>query len=67
MNKRCLEILRNIQLICFIEPKLIKNLADILKNNLKEENEKKLYKYLDNNWLKEDPKIFNYYNIIIKN
>ena len=66
MNKRNKEILRNIQLLCFIEPKLIKNLSDILKNNLKDENEEKLFDYLNKNWLKEDPKIFNYYNIIKK-
>ena len=40
LSKRNVEILRNIQLLCFIEPKLIKNLSDGLKNNLKEENEK---------------------------
>ena len=52
LNKRNIEILRNIQLLCFIEPKLIKNLSDILKNNLKDENEEKLFDYLNKNWLK---------------
>ena len=46
LNKRNFEILRNIELICFIEPKYIKDYSTFLKLHLKEEKEIKLYKYL---------------------
>ena len=54
------EILRNIEIICFIDPKLIKDYEIFLKKNLKTEKEKKLFNYIKNYWLKKDFIIFNY-------
>ena len=51
LTKIIIEILRNIQLICFINPILIKKLSEILKNNLNNLNgdkECELYKYAYN-------------------
>ena len=51
LTKIIIEILRNIQLICFIIPILIKKLSEILKNNLNNLNgdkECELYKYVYN-------------------
>jgi hypothetical protein len=51
LTKIIIEILRNIQLICFINPILIKKLSEILKNNLNNLNgdkECELYKYVYN-------------------
>ena len=42
-NKMAIEILRNIELLCFIKPKNIKKFSEILKENLnKNESHKKL-------------------------
>ena len=48
------EILRNIEIICFIVPKLIKDYEIFLKKNLKTEKEKKLFNYIKNYWLKKN-------------
>ena len=51
LTKIIIEILRNIQLICFINPILIKKLSEIIKNNLNNLNgdkECELYKYVYN-------------------
>ena len=37
LNKRNFEILRNIELICFIAPKYIKDYSTFLKSNLKDD------------------------------
>ena len=37
-----------------------------MESNLKEENEKKLYKYLNKNWLNKNYNIYNYYELIEK-
>ena len=40
LNKSTLEILRNVELLCFIEPKNIKKFSEIIKNNLKDKEKK---------------------------
>ena len=67
LTKYSFEILRNIELICFIKPCLINDYSKFLKKQFKKEEETKLYNYLNNNWLKKDPIIFNYYNLLNSN
>ena len=67
LTKDSFEILRNIELICFINPKLLKKYDLFLKNKLISEKEKKLYTYVKNTWLKKDHKLFNYYKLIEEN
>ena len=43
-NKTSLEILRNIELLCFIKPNKIKKFSEILKSNLNN-NQKQKNKY----------------------
>ena len=54
LTKRAFEILKNIELICFINPIFLNTYNTFLESNLKEENEKKLYKYLNKNWLNKN-------------
>ena len=64
-NKMAIEILRNIELLCFIKPKNIKKFSEILKENLnKNERHKKLYQYVYNYYIKKKPEIYNYSFII---
>ena len=64
-NKSAIEILRNIELICFIKPNNIKKFSEILKENLnKNEKHKKLYQYIYNYYIKKNPEIYNYSFII---
>ena len=48
-----MEILRNIELISFIPPNFINSYKIFLKNKLQNENEVKLYNYLDKNGLEK--------------
>lgn len=57
LTKIIIEILRNIQLICSINPTLIKKFSEILKNNLNGDKECELYKYVYNQWIKKILKI----------
>ena len=64
LTKRAFEILRNFELICFIDPKYIDKYKIFLETKMENEKEKNLFKYLNNNWIKKSPKIYNYYDII---
>ena len=48
-----MEILRNIELISFIPPNFINSYKIFLKNKLQNENEVKLYNYLDKKWFEK--------------
>ena len=63
MSKYAFEILKNVELICFIPYNFIKSYSNFLKNRLTEENEIKFYNYLDKNWLKKEPSFYNYYEL----
>ena len=67
LSKRAFELLRNYELICFINPGLINKFKNFLNNNMIDENEKKFFTYVNNNWLNKDPKIYNYYVLIKEN
>ena len=62
-TKRAFEILKNIEILCFINPNYIKTYSKLLGDYLKEENEKKLYNYLYKNWISKKPELYNYYEI----
>ena len=64
LNKKNFEILRNIEMICFINPGLLEEYSKFLKKNLKHKEEVQLYIYLKKNWLDKNFKIFNYYKLI---
>jgi len=65
LNKRAFKIIRNIELIYFIPYKFIKTYISFLKDNLKEEKEKELFRYLNNNWFNQDYRYYNYWNLLI--
>jgi hypothetical protein len=49
LTKYSFELLRNIEMICFIQPRLLDSYKKFLKLKLKENKEKKLFHYLENN------------------
>ena len=63
MTKYGFEILKNVEIICFIPPSYINSYSKFLKTKLKEENEINLYNYIEKNWLKKYPGYFNYYEL----
>ena len=67
IGKYNFEILRNAELVCFINPKLIRHYSQFLKEKLKKDEEILFYNYLEKTWLKKDYKIYNYYAIIDDN
>jgi len=65
MNKKAIEIIKNIELLCFIELKNIKKFETIILDKLKNEDKLNSFiKYLKNYLFKLDPKIYNYTEII---
>ena len=69
LNKKAIEILRNIEIICFLEPKNIKKQKEIILEKL---DNKEVYipfiKYLKSYLFKLDYSLYNYYEFInIKN
>ena len=67
LSKTIIELLRNIQMMCFINPLHLKQFSELLKKKLVGDEEQKFYKYIYNNWIKKDYKIYNYYNIFNNN
>ena len=63
LTKYSFEILKNIELICFLPPSYIKTYINFLKGKLKEENEIKLFEYLNKNWFNKDVKFYNYFEL----
>lgn len=60
LNKRGFEIIRNIELICFLPYKYIKTYIKFLKNNLIQDSETELFEYLNNNWFNHEYEYYNY-------
>ena len=63
INKYSFEILKNIELICFLPPNFIKTYINFLKGKLKDENEIKLFEYLNKNWFNKGSKFYNYFEL----
>ena len=57
------EVIKNIEVICFLPPRFIKNYKKLIESKLTSENEIKLMKYLNKNCLNKD-KLYNYYELI---
>ena len=65
MNKRGIEILHNLQILCFIDINKIKDHFKFLKEKISvNENEKNLMVYIENYWIKKQYDIFNYSSLI---
>ena len=63
INKYSFEILKNIELICFLPPSYIKTYITFLKEKLKDEKEIRLFEYLSKNWFNKDYKFYNYFEL----
>ena len=60
-NKSSLEILRNIELLCFINPNNIKKFSEILKNNLNNnQKQRQLYDYIQKNYIIKNTELYNF-------
>lgn len=57
------EILKNIELLCFIPHAFIESYSKFLKNKLTEEKEILLFNYIEKNWLSKEPTYYNYYEL----
>ena len=65
LNYKACEILKNIELLCFIDIKNIKKFQNIILNKLENEDKiKPFIKYLKNYLFKLDGNIYNYSEII---
>ena len=68
LNKLAIEIIRNLQILCFIKKENINKFKDIIINKLQNNDILKSFiKYLKNYLFKIDPSIYNYENFIISN
>lgn len=65
MNKYTYELLRNIEILAFINPKKIKSYVNFLKNNIfVSEDEYDFIKYFEKFWINKRVDQFNYYHLI---
>lgn len=64
VNKRSLEWLYNLEILCFLNSDKIENQFNLLKEKTIGENEKEFIKYYENIWIKKNKNIFNYSEII---
>lgn len=65
LNKRGYELLRNLEILCFIKFSKIDEYIKYLKINVFiNENEKEFMNYFVNTWIKKYKKIFNYHFLI---
>ena len=58
-------MLRNVEILCFINPKKIKKYIKFLKENVyTADNEQQFITYFEKYWIKQKIDLFNYYNLI---
>ena len=61
LNKRGYEIIKNLEILCFIDKKNITKYFDFLKNHInKSIEEKKIMEYFEKYWLKKYQNLYNY-------
>lgn len=66
LNKHNFELIKNIELICFLQPKYIKSYVKFLKQKLNQDKEEQLFLYLEKQWFSKSYNYYNY-NDIFKN
>ena len=65
LTKRASEIIHNCEILCFIKKENIGNFFNIIKNNLSNLKEEKLFiKYLGKNWIHKNKDLYNYSGLI---
>ena len=65
LTKRASEIIHNCEILCFIKKENIGNFFNIIKNNLSNLKEEKLFiKYLEKNWIHKNKDLYNYSGLI---
>ena len=65
LNKRGVEILRNLEMLCFVDINKINAYFDNLKNIINlNDNEKNFMNYFEKTWLKKYKKLFNYSRLL---
>ena len=67
LSKYSFSLLRNIELICFLNPDLLTKYEKFLKPYFKTKEEIKLYSYIKKYWFEKDYNIYNYYKLITNN
>ena len=61
LNKKCYEILKNIEILSFIDKNKLNGYIKFIYNKLEKDNEaKKLIPYLKKNWYDKNPDLYNY-------
>ena len=61
MNKRSYELLRNLEILCFIKEEKLNDYINYFKEKIFiDNNESRLIKYFENNWYKKYKSLFNY-------
>ena len=65
LNKKCYEILKNIEILSFIDKNKLNGYIKFIYNKLEKDNEaKKLIPYLKKNWYDKNPDLYNYSSIL---
>ena len=63
ITKYAFEIIKNVELLCFISPNFIESYGKFLKNKLTDETEILLFNYIEKNWLSKASTYYNYYQL----
>ena len=65
LNQKCYEILKNIEILSFIDKNKLNGYIKFIYNKLEKDNEaKKLIPYLKKNWYDKNPDLYNYSSIL---
>ena len=67
ITKKSFELIKYIELICFIPPKYIDYYIKFLKSKLNDDKEKHLFEYLYKTWFSKNYNIYNYYELFENN
>jgi len=63
INKYSFEIIKNVEILCFLPKNSIESYSKFLKSNLKEKKEISFYNYLKKNWIDKEYEYYNYYEL----
>ena len=65
LTKHAFEVLKNIEIVCFIPKTFIKSYIKFLENHLTSDKEKLLNDYIKNNWFNKTYSYYNYYELFL--